>query len=203
MSNLAAAGKTDVRINITANRKKCEEEKELVVTFPNVAPTILKNAAKKDEKAGSLSVIFIDDILANASVNTIQDGLSTSARLLLRSSRSSSTLPCNAGLQDTRYSTRPSYLHSQAAAYASTNIEEADFEEDDKGGKEERTEERTWRKATTVASRQASLAAAAPVTLAAAPVAFSSTSFPVQQQQPSAALNLTPVADLREISSGL
>ena len=66
--------------------------------------------------------------------------------------------------------------------------------------KEGRKEDRIQRKATTVASRPAPLAVAAPLTLAAAPAALSPTSIPVQQQHPSAALDPAPVMDLRGIS---
>ena len=93
-----------------------------------------------------------------------------------------------------RYSRRRLFHQALAPSQPSSslcNIEEADLEEDDEGG--EKGEE-------PVASRPATLAAAAPVALAAAPAALSPTSIPVQQQHPSAALDPAPVMDLRGIS---
>ena len=66
--------------------------------------------------------------------------------------------------------------------------------------KEGRKEDRIQRKATTVASRPAPLAVAAPLTLAAAPAALSPAPLPVQMQQPLAVFDQAPVADLRGIS---
>ena len=88
---------------------------------------------EEEEKAGGLGVVFIDDIWANTSVNSIQDGLKSSTGLLLCSPQHPSTLPCNTGLQDAGDPITTSYLHSKDSASASTNIEEADLDENDQG----------------------------------------------------------------------